>query len=450
MAIEQLTAQIEQVMAQTGVPGVAVGILHQDHEETIGVGITNQNHPLPVTPDTLFQIGSISKTMTATVAMRLVEQGQLNLDTPLRHYLPAFRLQDEAATRDVTLRHLFTHTGGWVGDYFEDTGPGDDALARYVTQMAALPQLTPLGSLWSYNNAGFSLAGHVIEAVTAKPFETVVKELLFTPLGMEMAFFFTGDMMTHRFVAGHIVTDSETKVATPWPLARSAHAAGGVTTTVRDMLRYARFHLRQGRTASGETLLNPATVRTMQTKQADAGSMADGVGISWLLNTIDSTQLVSHGGATNGQIAQLLLAPANDFALVILTNANRGREVTRDLTNWLLQHYLGLVATAPQLQCRIADELQPYLGYYIAQLSDVEVTAAEGGLVLQVIPKGGFPAKDSPPGPKPPPAPAAFFDRDRVLVTEGPSKESKCEFVRDSQGEILWFRVGGRVHRRQP
>lgn len=455
---EELVAQIKECMNRTGVPGVAVGILHQQAtnpiEETVGVGYTNYNHPRPVLSDTLFQIGSITKTMTATIAMRLVEQGKLDLDTPIRQYLPELRLQDEDAAMHATLHHLFTHTGGWVGDYFEDTGLGDDALARYVANMAGLPQLTPLGTLWSYNNAAFSLAGRVIEAVTGQPFEEVAKELLFAPLGMEMTFFFSGEMMTHSFAVGHIVKpgedpSSEITVATPWPLARSAHPAGGVTSTVVDMLRYARLHLTHGQTPSGEQLLQPQTIATMHSKQADADSMASGVGISWMLNEIDGVQLVSHGGATNGQIAQLVLVPAQGFALVILTNANRGREVTRDLTDWALARYLGVQRPAPQVRLRTTEELQPYVGYYSAQLSDVEITIASNGLQLQVIPKGGFPKKDSPAGPQPPPAPAAFYGDDRVLVTAGPSKESKGDFVRDEEGQIAWFRFGGRIHRRQ-
>lgn len=449
MGSEALLAQINECMARTGVPGVAVGVLFNGQEETVGVGHTNQQHPLPVRPDTLFQIGSISKTMTATVAMRLVEEGKLDLDTPLHHYLPTLRLQDNTATTQATLRHLFTHTGGWVGDYFEDTGRGEDALERYVANMAHLPQSTPLGKLWSYNNAGFSLAGRVIEAVTGQPFETVVQEYLFAPLGMTMSFFFPEDVMIHRFAVGHTVTATETTIATPWALRRSAHAAGGVTSTIIDMLRYARFHLAGGRAANGSPLMQPATVTTMQTRQAAAGSMADGVGISWLLNTLDGVPLISHGGATNGQIAQLWLAPSRDFALVILTNANRGREVTRDLSNWALNHYLGLQQPLLQHQSLSPEELHPYTGYYTAQLSDVEVTAGNGGLILQVISKGGFPDKNSPPGPQAAPAPAAFFDQDRVVITDGPTKEAKCEFVRNDQGAICWFRVGGRLHRRQ-
>src|SRR5207244_1574033 len=113
--------------------------------------VTNLEHPLPVDADTLFQIASITKTMTATVIMRLVERGVLDLDAPVRRYLPEFKLRDDDVAKRATLRHLVTHTGGWLGDCFADFGKGDDALALYVAAMAELEQLTPLGEIWHYS-----------------------------------------------------------------------------------------------------------------------------------------------------------------------------------------------------------------------------------------------------------------------------------------------------------
>lgn len=445
----KLTAQRDA----TGTPGIAMGIAHGDNNMIAVDGVTNRNHSLEVTADTLFQIGSITKTMTATVAMRLVEMDKLDLNAPVRHYLPDFQLQDEATAAAATVRHLFTHTGGWVGDYFEDTGSGDDGLANYVANMATLPQQAPLGALWSYNNAAFSLAGRVIEAVTQQPYEQAMQELLFDPLGMTMTFFFAGDVMTHRFVAGHTVVDEEngrsTTVATPWPLARSANPAGGVISTVPDMLRYARFHLNQGRNGEGQQILGAESIATMQEIQAEAGTMASHVGISWMLNTVAGVRTVSHGGATNGQIAQLTLIPEQDFALVLLTNANRGREVTRDLSAWVLEAALGLQEPAPTPEARPAQELAAYVGYYEAQLTDVEIELIDGSLQLQMIPKGGFPDKDSPAGPTPPPVPAALFADDKLLITDGMSKGARCEFIRNEQGTVVWLRSGGRIHKRR-
>src|SRR5579863_3467456 len=159
-----LCERIPDAMEKHKVPGVVLGIVYEGREFIRGFGVTNIRHPLPVDDKTLFQIGSTTKTFTATAAMRLVEAGKLALDQPIRSYLPDFAMRDPDVTARLTMRHLLTHTGGWDGDFFPDTGNGDDALAKYVKLMADLPQLTPLGTILSYNNSAFSLAGRAIEA----------------------------------------------------------------------------------------------------------------------------------------------------------------------------------------------------------------------------------------------------------------------------------------------
>ncbi|MBX3053846.1 MAG: beta-lactamase family protein [Caldilineaceae bacterium] len=451
---EALTQFVTDEMAHWHVPGVAVGILHNGQEYTAGFGVTNVNHPLPVDSDTLFQIGSTTKTITATAAMRLVEAGQLDLDTPIRRYLPDLRLSDDAVAERVTLRHCFTHTGGWMGDYFDDTGDGDDALAQYVARMADLPQLTPLGEVWSYNNAGFGLAGRVIEAVTGQPYEDAARRLVLEPLGMEMSFFRAADAITHRCAVGHQVLDAEdptkarAEVARPWALARNANCVGGLISTVKDQLRYARFHLGGGESESGERLLSPASMALMQSELAEAGSGTKAVGVSWLLGEIGGLKTVAHGGATKGQMSAFLFVPARNFAITVLTNADRGRTLHGRVVKWALEKFVGLVADEPTRLTLSPQELAEYAGHYRAALSDLDVTATDTGLMLQVIPKGGFPKKDTPPGPTPPPAPALFTAPDRLLITDGPSAGNRGEVLRAENGEIVWLRLGGRIHRK--
>src|SRR5499426_2659484 len=169
-----LDAKIQAGMAQYGIPGVAVGVLAQGREYVKGYGVTNVDYPVPVDGDSLFRIGATTKTFTGTAVMRLVEQGTLDLDATARTYLPDFQTADPSVAARVTLRQLLNHSAGWRGDDFEDTGPGDDALARYVVGMARLPQLTPLGMVFHYNNAAVVLAGHVLEAATGEIYEDVV------------------------------------------------------------------------------------------------------------------------------------------------------------------------------------------------------------------------------------------------------------------------------------
>jgi CubicO group peptidase (beta-lactamase class C family) len=200
---DELREVVQEEVGRTRVPGFALGLLLQAEEFTAGFGVTNLHHPLPVDADTLFQIGSITKTFTATAAMRLVDEGRLDLDAPVRQYLPDLRLVDAVAQACVTPRHLLTHTAGWIGDYFCDTGRGDDALARYVAELADVEQLTPPGALYSYCNSGFSMLGRVIEILTGATFETALQHLVLEPLDLERSFLFPEDVMTHRFAVGH-------------------------------------------------------------------------------------------------------------------------------------------------------------------------------------------------------------------------------------------------------
>src|SRR5512140_1418507 len=119
---KKIAQKIISEMKRLQVPGAAIGIWQDGREFAEGFGITSVEHPLPVTPDTLFQTGSISKTFTGTLLMQLAEQGKVDLDTPVRKYIKDFKLQDKTVASKVTVRQLLTHMGGWVGDYFNDFG----------------------------------------------------------------------------------------------------------------------------------------------------------------------------------------------------------------------------------------------------------------------------------------------------------------------------------------
>jgi hypothetical protein len=148
----ELDARIEAGMAAYGIPGVAAGVQYGGRQYLKGYGITNVDYPQAVDPDTVFEVGSTTKTFTGTTVMRLVEQGKLDLDARVRRYLPDFRTSDPAVAERVTLRQLLNHTPGWLGEDLHDTGRGEDALAKYVAGIVRLPQLTPPGEVFAYNN----------------------------------------------------------------------------------------------------------------------------------------------------------------------------------------------------------------------------------------------------------------------------------------------------------
>ncbi len=445
---QSICAQVEREMQRLPIPGAVLGISYQGKEWLAGFGVTSLENPLPVTPETLFQVGSITKTYTATALMRLVEMNRLELDRPIRAYLPNLRLADESVAQRVTLRHLLTHTGGWVGDYFNDFGYGEDALAKMVACLADLEQMTPLGEAWSYNNSGFYLAGRLLEVLTGMTYERALAELLLKPLDLQRTFFFPEDVMTYRFVVGHEIVDRQPRVARPWPIGRASHAVGGITCSVGDLLRYARFQMGDGTTPEGVRLLKPETLALMQTPLFPSTGLMS-IGLSWNISTASGEKFVGHGGATNGQDALLRMAPASQFAIAVLTNSDEGGSLTLPVVNAATQLFIGRSLPDATPMDATAEQLGEVTGRYEAAAQSLDISVQPGGLSLQLTPKGGFPTPDSPPGQAPPPVRMAFYAPDRLVVLDEPMKGNRAEIVRSPEGVIAWLRFGSRLHRRK-
>jgi CubicO group peptidase (beta-lactamase class C family) len=445
---QSLCDEVENEMNRLPIPGAVLGISYEASEFTSGFGVTNQEHPLEVNEGTLFQIGSITKTFLATSIMRLVEMGKLELDRPIRTYYPELKLMDEEAASRVTMRHLLTHTGGWVGDYFNDFGLGEDALSRMVAKMAELEQLSALGEVWSYNNSGFYLAGRVIEILMNTNFEEAMKALVLDPLGLKMSFFFAHEVTTHRVAVGHKVVDEKPEVARPWAIGRAAHPAGGIVCSVKDLLRYARFQMGDGTAPDGRRLLSRESLEVMQTPLFPSTGISM-TGLSWVITPLGDTQMISHGGGTNGQISHLRIVPFRNFAVAVFTNSERGGILCNEIINSATKRYLGLsVAEAVPLEAP-EEKLVAYTGKFEAAMGFCDMHLQDGGLILQVTPKGGFPTPESPPSQAPPPVRMALYAEDRGIILDEPMKDGRVEFIRDKDGEIAWFRFGGRVHARR-
>lgn len=431
-------------MAELQIPGVAYGVILGERVHATGFGVTSLDHPLPVDAETLFQIGSTGKTYTGTAVMRLVEQGKLDLEASVRTYLPDFRVADEAVSENVRLRHLVTHTAGWYGDDFTETGDGDDALERYVAEMADLPQIAPLGEHFSYNNAAFCLAGRVIEVVTGQPFEAAISELVLQPLGLEETFFFPEEIMTKAFVVGHAPPPDDPEgapvVVGPWTDARAVNPAGGEISSARDQLRYARFHLGDGM-ANGKPVLSPAGMRRMQTALGPGGAIGDvfleGFGVAWQLWQAGGVPVVSHGGSTAGQQSSFALVPEREFAVTVLTNADSGVALGMEVTDWALDAFLGL-RRPPLTPVTVSPvRLAEYAGdYSFGDGITVRITERDGGLQLAIeAPDETVPPID---------APLTFVGQDLVTL-EYLGITILSDFVRNDAGEVGWARFSGRM-----
>jgi CubicO group peptidase (beta-lactamase class C family) len=408
-----------------------VGVLVDGEQEFANFGVTSVENPLPVDQETLFQAGSITKTLTATALARLEQAGRIELDAPVRTYLPDLRLADEDVAAAITTRDLLTHAGGFAGDLFDDLGWGADAIERIVARAAELEQLTPLGTVWSYNNAGFYVAGLVLEVVTEKPYEEAVRELV-----LPGALFEPWEVMTRRFAVGHLTEDDEVRVARPWPVPRTAVAAGGWVTSVSELLRYGRMHLED------------ATLAGLQEPVLTA-QPGESMGLAWFVKDRGGVRVVEHGGTTLGQCARLSLGPEHGFAIAVLTNHALGHAVIGPVLDQAFSDYLGVAPWEPSERDLPRATLADYAGAYDARATTIHLELEDDALILRIESKAGFPKPDSPPLPAPPPAPVAFEAEDALYVADGPMRHQRGQFLRDADGEIEWLRFGLRIHRRR-
>ncbi len=333
---QSLIAQARQSMDDLGIPGVAVGLSANNQEYRAGLGVTGLEDPQPVTPGTIFQIASITKTVTATALFRLVEQGEISLDDRVREFIPSFKVRNEDASARVTIRHLLNHTAGWFGDFFYNTGEEDEALAEYIALMADLPQLAPLGTTYAYNNAAFNVLGRIIEIIAGRQYERVMHELVLGPLGMDSSYFFPSEAIGRCIAAGYSQKEDGTTEPILWFVNRGEAPCGGLATDIGDLLRYARYHMGDGTAESGERILSSSTLAQMQTPTIQTDKQA-WMGMNWFIDDSSGLRLIYHNGSTNGQETALWLAPAKKVALAIMTNHFKGEHLCENLTLMLKQ-----------------------------------------------------------------------------------------------------------------
>jgi CubicO group peptidase (beta-lactamase class C family) len=452
--MSELQQKVDELAKELEVPGVSVGILADGEEHYAYSGVTSIEHPLPVDETTLFQFGSTGKTYTATAMMRLVEQGKVDLDAPVRKYLPEFDLKDKDVAERVTVLQLFNHTAGWEGDMMDDTGTGDDALEKYVARMVRLEQVTPLGSAASYNNASLSVAGLIIARLMDTTYEKAIGTLLLEPLGMANTWFFPNDIMTRRFAVGHKQDDSGIHIARPWALPRGGNPAGGLSANAKDQLAWAKFHLGDGSAADGTKVLSAENLRRMQEATFDmpGSALGDAVGISWLLADVAGVRVVSHGGTTNGQHSEFKMVPERQFAIISMTNCGpNGPQLNDQLERWAFERYLGIVKPEPEGVRLPAEELTKYVGRFETIAATVEIKATDDGRLSAAIKiKPEMAAVLSEQGeevPEQPPFTLALMagEGDKYVVDEGPAKGMTGYFTRTADGTIDGVHMGGRL-----
>ncbi|WP_019932629.1 serine hydrolase [Nocardia sp. BMG111209] len=439
-----------------GIPGAAVGVWADGRETFACHGVTSVENPLPVDPHTLFTLGSVSKTFTATVVMHLVTAGLIELDAPVRRYVPELILADERAAAEMTVRNLLNHTAGLGIRLIVETGDGDDALAAYVGRMRELEMIGAVGDRASYSQAGYNLLGRIVEKVTGGTFEQTVTDLALEPLGLRDTCYRPAEAMVKRFAVGHNPDgNGGVVVARQWKDTRGNNPGGGIASTVTDQLRWARLHLGDLDDAAARGVLPLEVRRRMQqpTVALRGSSLGDAFGLCWFLRAVGSegVHTVGHGGSGNGQFADLLLVPERNFAVTVMCSGPDGVAFTRAVTRWALEHYLGVVDRDPEPIPFDGDRARELVGHYATEVMTLTVRTTADGMALETRLKPEIRATSKTELPADyPPFDFGLLpgDGDDYIVTGGAFTGQRGFFTRDSAGTVVGIDLAGRLFTR--
>lgn len=342
---DDLSEGLAALVAKHKMPGALLGIYRQGKVQTAAAGIANLNTGAPMSPQLCFLTGSITKVWTSTLVMTFVDEGVIDLERPLIEYLPHLKFGDASVTRRVTTRHLLNHSSGLdAGDYVAEFGEGPAANRQYVDTLAQLGQIHPLGAYSSYNNAGWVLAGHLMEFLTGKSWHHLLTERVIKPLGASRTYPDAEDGALYGVVVGSVPDPKRPgeHMATPKFLLPKTIAPAGSTllTTLEDNLLLARMHMQGGVAPSGNRVISEKSARAMATRTIDHPSgPASGFGLGWFHSTPGGKVTLSHSGGSNGGRAILTVVPDSDFAWAGFVNSNASDAFLVDFAAWVRKEH---------------------------------------------------------------------------------------------------------------
>ena len=455
----ELEKKLSELIDVHGVPGAQLSVLDGDQLTEVAAGVLSQRTGCPSRPDALFLPGSIGKLYTATLVMMLVEEGKLDLDVPIRRYLPDFEVRDPHARDTVTARQLLSHTSGFDGDHFTDTGRGDDALARYVAGCSDLPQIVAPGKIWSYSNSGYAVLGRVVEVLSGLTFEEALRERLFVPLALASTVSFADEAIVHPVAVGHVPDpeDPSRLVVTPaWGLHRAFAAMGSaVVASAGDVMRFVGLHLSGGLAPDGSRLLDAALVDAMRVPQialVDDTIIGEAWGLGWILDHWGDVAVIGHDGNSLGQNAFMRVAPAEGFGFCLQTNVESALSLYRELADWLFGQRLGVTPRRdPDVREDAVTDPERYVGTYSRVGLDIDVHLDDAQqLVATVTPSHGIAEEQG--WPPMVDLPLQPVDREDSFLLRLPIADADLLAVffnpDEDGGRPTYLHYGGRAHRR--
>jgi len=374
------------------VPGASIAVLNEGEIYQAAAGVLNQTTGVSVTPNSLFHIGSISKLFTATQIMQLVEHGDIDLDKPFNTYVPEFSLKQKQAAQTITTRNMLTHTSGIPGDFFEDTGPGENNLEKYTQACHELTPVFAANEHFSYCNTGYSLLGYQITKLTGKSWEAALASTLMKPLGAKHWAVRPERELHFSSAVGHM-TDPATGKNSLVPLGPRSMGPGGsrIALSPWELLRFAQMHMNNGRAENGSKILSQNTVLAMQEPQIDLSfnRRFEAWGLGWMLFGYGGKHVIGHDGGTAGMTSQLRLIPDQGFAIAVMSNGGNGGGVFRDIAGKILAERGAPLPEPAQASGDTQLPLDKYAGRYRRHGMQIDVEVKAGQLIALVTAMDG-------------------------------------------------------------
>jgi CubicO group peptidase (beta-lactamase class C family) len=314
-----IDAFVEAQMARHRIPGLALAITEGDRIIHLqGYGSAGDGRP--VTPQTPFHIGSISKSLTALAVMQLVEQGEVDLDAPVRAYLPWFQVANEDVSQAITVRHLLHQTSGLAEETYVADLPADSSLEQAVRDLRQAEPVDTPGNSFHYFNQNYATLGLIVEAVSGQPYGDYVRTHIFDPLEMNGSAATLEDIAALDTAQGHGTFFG-------FPVARRQGAAthtmpeGGIVSTAEDL---AHFLIAQnnGGVYQGERVLTADGVARMHRPDTPAAPPGSGYAMGWIVEDREGALTLHHGGSLENFRAFAWLLPEASCGFAVLINQN--------------------------------------------------------------------------------------------------------------------------------
>ncbi len=342
---------VAKIMADWKVQGVAVAIIEKNKVILAkGYGFRDAEHKVPVTPQTQFAIGSCTKAFTAATVCLLKEDNLIDLDKPVKTYLPKFALYDEYTSNNITPRDLLCHRSGlprhdlvWYG--------ASATRAELVERLKYLPPTKPFRTTYQYQNLMFMTAGYLVGEMSGMSWESFAKKRILDPLGMTSTNFSISDMQKSADHSLGYVENKDKVEVIPYMNIDAIGPAGSINSTANDMAKWV-IALVNGGKYNGNQVLSPATIREIQTPTMVLPAVVPlpydetgfgTYGLGWSIASYRGHIRVEHGGNIDGFSASTCFLPRDSVGVVVLTNMN-GSASTSLIRNYAIDQLLGLGA----------------------------------------------------------------------------------------------------------